>query len=567
MINEEKTFVKYGYRTSDLSIGSSRKIIVTCDYCQEDLEKPYKMRLNQNKELDRDCCQKCKFKKREELSLLKHGVKNSAQRKDVKEKLSHYNIEDYKEQILLLLDTNFSISNISKKIGIPVTSLNRYLKSIGIDTKGELQQKKEKTLEEKYGKNYQEKMLTKRIETNTQKFGCSNPFANQDIKVKIIETMKMKYGTEHHMQNPDKIQQVKETNLDKYGVANVSQVPEFKDKMKNTNLIKYGYEYATQNLDIKNKIVNTMVLNGNARLFEGNNASFWAEKTGYCLSRFNQLIKDYGFEHAKNMYRTDSYTSLELRFKSFLDEHHIVYKNHQRVNTDNNNKYYIPDFIINNLFIEIDGLYWHSDNCRENNYHINKKTAYESIGYDSLFFREDEIRDKFDIVKSIVLNKLGKSEKLYARNCILDTIDNKTSDSFFEANHLMGKGRGVTYVLKNNDVIVSAIRIKRLKNKDYEISRFCNKVGHSVIGGFSKLLKHSLTETKPDQLITFIDKRYGKGQYLTDLGFEYVHTYPSFRWTDGSSVFHRLKFSGNTGYDNGLFKIWDCGQAKWILKT
>ncbi|NDC22455.1 hypothetical protein EBZ57_03770, partial [bacterium] len=123
MINEEKTFTKYGYRTSNLSIGSSKRIIVICDYCQEYLEKPYKMRINQNKELDKDCCQKCKFKKREELSLLKYGVKNSIQRKDVREKLSNYNIENYKEQIISLLDSNFSISNISEKIDIPITSL------------------------------------------------------------------------------------------------------------------------------------------------------------------------------------------------------------------------------------------------------------------------------------------------------------------------------------------------------------------------------------------------------------------------------------------------------------
>ncbi len=565
MINEEKTFAKYGYKSSDLSVGSSKKIIVICDYCQECLEKPYKMRLNQNKELSKDCCLKCKFKKREELSLLKYGVKNSSQRKDVKDKLCNYNIEDHKDEILTLLDTNFSISNISEKIGIPITSLNRYLKSIGVDTKGDLQEKKNKTLEEKYGKDHQQKILAKRIETNNQKFGCSNPFANEDIKIKITETMKVKYGTEHHMQNPEKIQQVKETNLDKYGVTNVSQVPEFKDKIKNTNLGKYGYEHATQNPDIKNKIVNTMVLNGNARLFEGNNASFWAEKTGYCLSRFNQLIREYGFENAKNMYRTDSYTSLELRFKSFLDEHQITYTNHQRLTLNDKDKYYIPDFTIGNLFIEVDGLYWHSDQCRVDNYHIDKKSSYEQAGYDSLFFREDEIRDKFNIVKSIVLNKLGKSKRVYARTCEIGTIDDKASDIFFEANHLMGKGRGTTYVLKNNDHIMAAIRIKRLKNNDYEISRFCNKTEYNVAGGFSRLLNFALKDKKPSTLITFIDKRYGRGEYLENLDFKYAHIYPSFRWTDGFVTFHRLKFPGNTGYDNNLFKIWDCGQAKWIL--
>lgn len=272
MINENETFAKYGYHTTNLSDGSSKKIVVNCDYCNRLTHKTLKARNIQNKDLNKDCCEKCKFKKREELSLLKYGVKNSAQREDVKEKLCNYNIEDYKNQIIDLLDQNYSIANISKKINVPQTSLKRYLNEQGIDTRGDLQKKKEKTFEEKYGKDYKEKFLQKRIDTNISRFGCENPFANDDIKNKISETMKIKYGFDHHMKSPDKKEQVKETNLEKYGYANVSQVPEFKEKIKNTNLDKYGYAHATQHPEVKSKILDTMVANGNARIFDGLNS-------------------------------------------------------------------------------------------------------------------------------------------------------------------------------------------------------------------------------------------------------------------------------------------------------
>jgi hypothetical protein len=563
MIQDKKTFDKYGYSIKDLSLGSSKKVILTCDYCFADIEKPYKFKIKQNKELDKDCCANCKFKKREELSLLKYGVKNSAQRQDVKEKLCDYNIEEYKDSIINLLDQNYSIVNISQKLNIPQTSLKRYLKDQNIDTRGNLQKKKEKTLKEKYGDNYQQKILDSRIKTNIKKFGCDNPFKNKEIKEKIKNAMINKYGYEHHMMDPEYVHIVQKTNLEKYGYSNVSQVPEFKEKIKETNLEKYGYEHATKHPDIKNKIINTMIVNGNARLFDGKGAFFWAEKTGYCLSRLNQLIRQYGFEIAKNMYRTDSYSSLELRFQSFLDEHQLNYINQKRINLDN--QYYISDFAIDNLLIECDGLYWHSDECRPDDYHINKKTSYENLNYDSLFFREDEIRDKFEIVKSVVLNKLNKSHRIFARNCQLDKIDNKTADSYFEANHLMGRGRGATYVLTFKNDIVAALRLKRNKEKDYEISRFCNTKFNSVIGSFSRLLKFAIKDKQPDSIITFIDKRYGKGLYLKNLGFNYIHTYPSFRWTNGFETFHRLKFPSNSGYDKGLFKIYDCGQAKWKL--
>ena len=146
-------------------------------------------------------------------------------------------------------------------------------------------------------------------------------------------------------------------------------------------------------------------------------------------------------------------------------------------------------------------------------------------------------------------------------------IKQQGSGSFFDSNHLMGKGRGQTYALINNNSIVSAIRLKRMKNNDFEISRFCNTKFCSVTGGFSKLLKAAIEEIKPDKIITFIDKRYGKGDYLSGLGFKYVHSYPSFKWTDGVETYHRLQFPGNTGYDHNLFKLWDCGQAKWILES
>lgn len=567
MIDNEKTFQKYGYKTSDLSIGSSKKIVTACDYCSDLVDKPYKTRLNQNKELDKDCCIKCKFKKREELSLLKYGVKNSAQRTDVKSKLTNYNIEDHKDEIISLLDQGYSVANISKKLDIPKTSLSRYLVSLGIDTKGNIKAKRDLTIKEKYGADYQEKMLQKRTETNLQKYGTTNPFESDIVKEKIKQTMKEKYGYEHHMMDPKKVKQAQNTNLNKYGFPNVAQVPEFQEKIKETNLEKYGYESATKNPDIKAKIVSTMVANGNARLFEGQDAKSWAEKTGYCLSRFNQLVRQYGFETAKYMYRTDSYSSLELKFKMFLDEYNIDYTTQHRVYVDEN-KYYIADFKLNDsILIECDGLYWHSEMARENyKYHIDKQKAYSNKNYISLFFREDEIRYKFPIIESIVLNKLNRSNRIYARKCDIESLATKEADLYFTENHLMGKGKGDTYVLKHQDNIVAAMRVKRLKNQEYEISRFCNSNRNTVIGAFSKLLSFALEDKKPTSIITFIDKRYGKGSYLKELGFEYIHTYPSFRWTDGFETFHRLKFPGNSGYDNGLFKLWDCGQAKWILK-
>ena len=100
---------------------------------------------------------------------------------------------------------------------------------------------------------------------------------------------------------------------------------------------------------------------------------------------------------------------------------------------------------------------------------------------------------------------------------------------------------------------------------EYEISRFSTKCGYCVKFGFSRLLKHL---PKGTAIINFVDRRYGDGSHLIELGFVEESCYLSFKWTNcQSETWHRMKFPGNSGYDEGLVKIWDCGQAKFVKRV
>jgi hypothetical protein len=460
MIDTELTKEKYGYRIEDLSAGSSKNVCFKCDYCFEYSAKLYKAYVKQRNFVPKDCCNKskCKYQKREDISLTKFGVKNSAQREEVRDKIR---------------------------------------------------------------------------ETNT------NRLQSEEFKNQIKKTNLEKYGNENPMLVQSIIDKQKETLLNKYGVDNI---------MKYSDTAKKAAK----------KMKQTKINKGIIKVYNGKSRPEIAKEIGFSRSHFGKLVTQYGFEEAVKM--EPFRTKLEKNFEVFLQEYDIDYESQFRVNKK------IADFKIDNLLIELDGLYWHSDAAKTDPYyHVNKKQLYEDNNYDSLFLREDEIRDKFEIVKSVVLNRLNRSTKIFARKCKLDKIDDKSADSYFETNHLMGKGRGSTYSLTFKDDVVAALRLKRNKNNDYEISRFCNSKFYSVVGAFSRLLNFAIKDKNPDSVMTFIDKRYGKGLYLKDLGFEYVHIYPSFKWTDGFETFHRLKFPGNSGYDKGLFKIYDCGQAKWKL--
>lgn len=130
----------------------------------------------------------------------------------------------------------------------------------------------------------------------------------------------------------------------------------------------------------------------------------------------------------------------------------------------------------------------------------------------------------------------------------------------------MGKGRGDSYGLIYNNELYTLMQITE-RSGLIDISRFCHIVEHGVTGGFTKLISYINKELEPDSIQTFIDKRYGCGDYLTKFGFELINEDVSFKWVKNDKTYHRLKYRGNSGYDLGMFKLWDCGQAKYVLKN
>ena len=156
--------------------------------------------------------------------------------------------------------------------------------------------------------------------------------------------------------------------------------------------------------------------------------------------------------------------------------------------------------------------------------------------------------------------KKSKSELFYENNKDVNTT---TANEFFNDNHLMGKGKGAAFGLYHNNELVTCIRV--VKKKDgLDISRFAHKLNTNIIGGFSKLLKHVEQTLNPAFIQTFIDRRYGQGNYLTSLGFTKETESLSFSWYLDNKVLHRMRFPGNTGYQLGAYKIWDARQAKWV---
>jgi hypothetical protein len=86
-------------------------------------------------------------------------------------------------------------------------------------------------------------------------------------------------------------------------------------------------------------------------------------------------------------------------------------------------------------------------------------------------------------------------------------------------------------------------------------------LGKSVTGGYSRLLS-KLPEDK--DIVNFVDRRHGTGEHLLSKGFVLTNVHIGFEWTDNYYHWNRRKHLGDSGYDLGLKKFWDYGQAKYV---
>lgn len=237
--------------------------------------------------------------------------------------------------------------------------------------------------------------------------------------------------------------------------------------------------------------------------------------------------------------------------------------------------------------IEYNGLYWHSEDVLESvgksKYADNEKRNLllsKNIQYTMVF--EDEWLHKKDIVKSRIANILNATNnKIYARNCTINEISSSIASRFCRDNHIQSSGRSnVRYGLYYQNKLVSVMTFSNnnlsRKIKSWEINRFCNKIGTSVVGGASKLFKHFIKIYAPSSVISYADSRWSIGNLYKTLGFKFVKDTPPNYWyfyAGSTKRIHRFTLRKQINESSltekelrknqGYHRIWDCGSSKW----
>lgn len=285
--------------------------------------------------------------------------------------------------------------------------------------------KREETNLKKYGKKYitqTDEFKKAKKETVELKYGVKNVFQSPEIKQKIRQTNLKKYDVEYAFQSSQIKQKIRQTNLEKYGVEYITQLEKFKEIRKTsvvkTNIRKYGVESHNQNNNIKNKkritthrkLFDTLFLDRLRGLvsplfsfeeYEGTNyTKKYPWKCNTCGEEFYDDLYSGRIPRCPTCYpNLIGYSTQEKEVVEFLKDYTLE-ENNRNIIPPYELDIYLPDY---KLAIEYNGVYWHSEEFLNKDYHQNKVKLCHQQGIRLLHIWEDEWLEDSNKVKARIL--------------------------------------------------------------------------------------------------------------------------------------------------------------------
>lgn len=309
-------------------------------------------------------------------------------------------------------------------------------------------------------------------------------------------------------------------------------------------------------------------------------------KHGEFMQRANDHLSGHGCPHCGN-----NMSSAETEIISFIESLGLSVESRNRTILPNGKEIdiLIPE---KGVGIEYDGLLWHSDKYKNKDYHLRKTEECADSGIRLIHVFEDEWVNKRDIVKSMLSNILGMTERrIFARKCHIKEISWKDSSEFISKNHIQGRTASkINIGLFYGDELVSVMTFgkprlslgHKKKTYDYELIRFCNKLNTSVVGAAGKLMSYFVKHYSPWSIVSYCDRRWSNGNMYEKLGFTLDHTSkPNYFYVDGCNRKNRFRYHKaalvRMGYDVekseseitkeiGLSRIYDCGTFVYVWK-
>ena len=396
----------------------------------------------------------------------------------------------------------------------------------------------------------------------------------------FISTMQERYGVDHPSQMPEYIQKREKTWLSKYGVKHVSELESTKHSKRNKKDIKTITNHPdilrVEHQNGQSLYICNCPIHGEYKIPHG--IYYDRKRLGSepCI-----ICQPIGYINK---------SKLEVFVEDLLVRNGINFQKRVRgILGGKELDFYIPS---HNLAIECNGIYWHSDKCKDDKkYHFQKYTECNVKGIQLIQVWEDWIQNKPDIICDVILSKLGiYKERIFARKCHVAEISQQDADSILQC-HIQGSIKctcrlGLFYGKK----LIACMLFNKFRgnmmgknNSGYELSRFCTIPGAQVVGGAGKLLAYFIKVYHPEKITSFSSNDISNGALYKALGFvNRKQSSGSYWYVENNSLirYHRFHFRKSElkkmGYGTGTefeimdklpyHRIYDSGTTCWEME-
>lgn len=393
-----------------------------------------------------------------------------------------------------------------------------------------------------------------------------------DSRKEKLSNTKKSYSDERKTEIENKR---KSTNLEKYGVEYQSQRDEVKEIVGNKSTERQLNEKAQHRLSDKNWLNEEYVNKKRSGVDIANELDTNSDTVMTYCRKYDFNIR-YGYQ--KSVY--------EIELANFIQQYFEIETSNRSIIFPQELDIYIPE---KKIAIEFNGLYWHSNLYKENNYHKEKHGKCKESNIRLITLYEDEWVFKKELVKKKLLHILGISneKRVFSRKCEIVVLSKFEITDFLNQYHIQGSGNGSVHIgLKYENEVIAGMSFLVRTSGIYELSRYATK--YNIIGGFSKLLSHFKNNFEWNEIVTFADLRWHYGDVYEKNGFmidgilkpdyEYIienrtkrsHKF-NFRKKLIKKKFPDLYNPDETEHQNmnriGIPRIYDCGKIRWKCKS
>lgn len=422
-----------------------------------------------------------------------------------------------------------------------------------------------------------------------QKYGVDHPSKIQTHGQSVKNTKQERWGNPNWV-NPEK---AKQTKFERYDNKNYNNL----EAQKKTMMERYGVQNPSQLLQTKEaffqKVVNRIspfvepMFDFNQ--YSGVEGERYEFKCNTCHSVFEEYIDNGHTPVCRTCNPSSIQSTVEFEVLEFIKtiyNGNIIHGDREILKPKELD-IYLPDL---NLAIEINGLYFHSQNSggKDKWYHLQKTEQCLEKGIRLIHIFDSEWTIKRQILQNLLTSIISnKKQKIHGRKTTVKLIDYKESAQFLNNYHLQGEHRSkIRYGLFYEDKLIACMLFikSRYDKQGYEISRWCVHPQFQIHGGFQKVLNSFINDYSPIQIVSYCDRRFFTGGTYTKAGFHLERTSePGYYYVKGKQIHNRLQFQKHklptllehfdsqlTEWENmqrnGWDRIWDCGNFKFIKK-